>query len=174
MGIFIRNRPSKTLSNGFLSKWSSSELPLQYKLESNAFPINQFSTPDIITSLSYATANKGTRVVFSLDHSYTLLQSVLISNTNTDLDGGVYSIKEIDSSDSIIIDVRTNETSNTGDSVRYFPNYKGLVKVFAGSPDQHPYNIDGSKPLEEIGIIEVDFKDIERCKCRLCRCKRVR
>ena len=161
MGIFIRDRPSKTLSNGFLSKWSSSELPLQYKLDSNVFPINKIDTQYNITSLQYYSSEKGVRIQFDSNHNYSALKVVTINGTDTELDGGNYSIKKIISSSIIYIDTYTTDTSNTGTSVRYYPNYKGLVKVFAGSPDQHPYNLDGSKPLEEIGIIEVDFNYVD-------------
>ena len=161
MAISITDRPSKTLSNGFLSKWSSSELPLQYKLTNNRFPINTERLPVAISSLSYANDKNGTRLIVSdiSNASIFINRTLLIEGTGTDLDGGTYSVKEIVSDTEIILDVRTNKASTTGTAIRAFTNYKGLVKVFAGSPDQHPYNIDGSKPLEEIGIIEVDFKN---------------
>ena len=161
MAISITERPSKTLSNGFLSKWSSSELPLQYKLTSDLFPLNS-TTPLTITNLFYAANKKGVQVTFTGVTNFLNKYSVSINGTNTNLDGGVYSIKELISSNVIIIDVFTQETSSTGTAQRFYPNYKGLIKVFAGAPDQHPYNDNGSKPLEEIGIIEVDFKDINQ------------
>jgi hypothetical protein len=40
---------------------------------------------------------------------------------------------------------------------KYYKGYKGLVKVYAGSPEYHPYDADGSKPQREIGEIQVDF-----------------
>ena len=163
MAISITERPSKTLSNGFLSKWSSSELPLQYKLTSNRFPINTYRLPVTISSLSYANNKNGTVLIvsdISMSTSIFINRTVLIEGTGTGLDNGTYPVKEIVSNTEIILDVKTKETSSTGTAIRAFTNYKGLVKVFAGSPDQHPYNVDGSKPLEEIGVIEVDFKDI--------------
>ena len=57
------------------------------------------------------------------------------------------------------MDVSTEDTSSTGNCQKFYRNYTGLVKVFAGARDGHPYNLDGSKPLEEIGTIEVDFKE---------------
>ena len=162
MAISITDRPSKTLSNGFLSKWSSSELPLQYKLTNDLYP-NSYRSPVIISSLFYVNDKNGTRLIvsdISANGAIFVNRTVLIEGTGTDLDGGTYPVKEIVSNTEIILDVRTEETSSTGTANRVYANYKGLVKVFAGSPDQHPYNIDGSKPLEEIGVIEVDFKDI--------------
>jgi hypothetical protein len=159
MAITVTERPSKTLSNGFLSKWSSSELPLQYKLSNTFFPISSLPSYSI-SNLAYATDKKGVQITFSVTTSLIGKNTVSISGTNTSLDGGIYSIKEVISSNVIVIDVYTLETSTTGTAQQYFTNYKGLVKVFAGAPEQHPYNIDQSKPLEEIGIIEVDFKNI--------------
>ena len=162
MAISITDRPSKTLSNGFLSKWSSSELPLQYKLASNLFPINTSLPSVTISSLSYVNDKKGTRIIVSdiTGADIGLNRTVKLESTGTSLDGGTYSVKGVVSNTELILDVRTNETSTTGTAQRTVTNYKGLLKVFAGSPDQHPYNLDNSKPLEEIGIIEVDFKEI--------------
>ena len=44
-----------------------------------------------------------------------------------------------------------------GNAQTYYKGYKGLVKVFVGSPEYHPYNANGTKPQIEIGTIDVDF-----------------
>ena len=158
MPITITDRPSKTLDNGFLSKWSSSELPLQYELDTDLFPINKVDAASTIASLVYNTAVLGVVITFNAAHSYLALDTITIKDTNTSLDGGNFTIKAVDAV-TVTIDFYTTESSNTGTALKYYNNYKGLIKVFAGAPDQHPYNLDGSKPLREIGIIEVDFKD---------------
>jgi len=53
MAITITDRPSKELSNGFLSKWSSSEQPLQYELESDLYPNNTTGLTINVTNLVY-------------------------------------------------------------------------------------------------------------------------
>ena len=157
MPITITDRPSETIDNGFLSKWSSSELPLQYSLDSDLFPINKVDSADTITNLVYDPSVLGVVITFSAAHSYQTLETITVNSTTTSLDGGNFTIKNITST-TVTLDFYTTESSNTGTAIKYYNNYKGLVKVFAGAPDQHPYNLDGSKPLREIGIIEVDFK----------------
>ena len=158
MGIYITDRPSKTLSNGYLSKWSSSELPLQYELESDYFPINTVDTSYTITNLVYNSALLGTVLTLSVASPYIPLETITIDGTNTSLDGNVFTVKSFNGND-VVIDFYTTETATTGTTIKYYNNYKGLLKVFVGAPDQHPYNLDGSKPIIEAGTIEVNFKN---------------
>jgi len=95
-------------------------------------------------------------VTTALTHGLQVLDTITINGTGTELDGGNFSIKA-KTTLTLTLDFKTNDSSNTGTVKKYFNNYKGLVKVFVGAPDQHPYNLDGSKPLIEAGIIEVDF-----------------
>tara|TARA_Y100000361_G_scaffold152114_1_gene170838 strand:+ start:895 stop:3453 length:2559 start_codon:yes stop_codon:yes gene_type:complete len=161
MSITVVTRPEKTLSNGFLSTWNSSELPLRFKFENDLFPINKVDLIESIQSVNYAPDKQGTAITFSFPPViiWSVNDFVKITNTDTDLDDGYYKIKEFDGNFDMILDVYTEETSNTGNCQKYYRNYTGLVKVFAGARDGHPYNIDGSKPLKEIGVIEVDFKE---------------
>ena len=160
MAIEVITRPEKTLSNGFLSKWNSSELPLRYKLDSDLFPINKVDSSESITSVSYSSSKRGTVITLSSPASTVIeLDFVTVSGTGIeDLDGGNFQITEISGND-IVLDVKIEQSSNTGSILKYYRNYLGLVKVFAGARDGHPYNTDGSKPLEEIGTIEVNFTD---------------
>ena len=158
MGIYITDRPSKTLSNGYLSKWSSSELPLQYELQSDYFPINTVDTSYTITNIIYNSALLGTVLTLSVASPYIPLETITIDGTNTSLDGNVFTVKSFNGND-VIIDFYTTETATTGTTLKYYNNYKGLLKVFVGAPDQHPYNLDGSKPIIEAGTIEVNFKN---------------
>ena len=158
MGIYITDRPSKTLSNGYLSKWSSSELPLQYELQSDYFPINTVDTSYTITNIIYNSALLGTVLTLSVASPYIPLETITIDGTNTSLDGNVFTVKSFNGNN-VIIDFYTTETATTGTTLKYYNNYKGLLKVFVGAPDQHPYNLDGSKPIIEAGTIEVNFKN---------------
>jgi hypothetical protein len=159
MAITVTERPSKTLSNGFLSKWSSSELPLQYKFTSDRYPVNKVDTALNITSLVYNVGYVGVLITFLEDSPFTRYSEVTINGTGTALDGGIFSIKSLTTSTKqIVLDFYTEETSSTGTAVKNYPNYKGLVKVFSGLLDQHP--LESSKPIREIGVIEVDFKEV--------------
>ena len=138
MAITVTERPSKTLSNGFLSKWSSSELPLQYKFTSDKYPVNKVDTAFTVVSLAYNVGYVGVLITFSASHNYDRYDEVTINGTGTALDGGIFSIKTIPLSNQIVLDFYTEETSSTGSGIKNYPNYKGLVKVYSGLLDQHP------------------------------------
>jgi hypothetical protein len=157
MAVTVIERPSKTLSNDFLSKWSSSELPLQYKFTSDKYPVNNVDSAFTITSLVYDSAKLGVVVTFSANHDYDRYDEVTISATGTILDGGIFSIKNVPAADEIVLDYITNDVSVSGSCIKHYPNYKGLVKIYSGAPDQHP--AQSQKPMREIGVIEVDFKN---------------
>ena len=158
MAISVVTRPEKTLSNGFLSKWNSSELPLRYEFDNNLYPINTFDSSETITNVIYNSGKQGTVVTLS-SNSYVNAEFVTINGTGIeDLDGGNFQIKDVDGLD-IVLDVRVNETSSTGTTLKYYRNYLGLAKVFVGAREGHPYNTDDSKPLIEVGTIEIDFTD---------------
>ena len=65
MSITVVTRPEKTLSNGFLSTWNSSELPLRCKFENDLFPINKVDLIESIQSVNYAPDKQGTAITFS-------------------------------------------------------------------------------------------------------------
>ena len=160
MGLTITDRPSETLSNGFLSRWASSELPLQYTIQSDLYPINNQDSPTIISSLYYDSAEAGVIIqLLTSSNTFIPFETITVNNTGTSLDGNNFSIKKVLSNSNIIIDFVTQETSNSGTVIPYYNNYNGLVKVFAGAPDQHVYNVDGSKPMIQVGVIDVDFKN---------------
>ena len=78
------------------------------------------------------------------------------ADTNTSLDGGIFTIKAITGS-SVILDFFTTETTTTGSIIKYYNNYNGVVKVYAGARDGHPYNTTGIKPFTLIGEIVANF-----------------
>ena len=156
MALSVIQRPEKTLDNGFISRWNSSELPLKYTFSSDLYPTNKDDTPLNITNGVYVNAQKGYELTIGAN-SFVNLDSIKITGTNTSLDGGVFSIKSTTVT-TIVIDYFTTETTSTGSLIKYYNNYNGTVKVFAGAKDGHPYNTDSSKPFNLIGEISVDFK----------------
>jgi hypothetical protein len=156
MALTVIQRPEKTLDNGFISRWNSSELPLKYTFSSDLYPVNNIDTPLNITNGVYVNAQKGYELTIGAN-SFVNLDSIKITGTNTSLDGGVFSIKSTTVT-TIVIDYFTTETTSTGSLIKYYNNYNGTVKVFAGAKDGHPYNTDSSKPFNLIGEISVDFK----------------
>ena len=100
MAITIIDRPSKELTNGFLSKWASSELPLQYTIESDLYPINKVDTPNTITNLVYNSAELG--VVLTIGgHDFGAFDTITVNGTGTLLDEANFSIKKVTTSTSV-------------------------------------------------------------------------
>ena len=156
MALTVIQRPEKTLDNGFISRWNSSELPLKYTFSSDLYPVNQVSLFFYITNGVYNNALKGYELTTG-NHNLIPLDSITIFDTGTSLDGGVFSIKSTTTT-TIVIDYFTTETTNTGSLVKHYNNYRGVVKVFAGAKEGHPYNTDNSKPFNLIGEISVTLK----------------
>ena len=129
MAISVVTRPEKTLSNGFLSKWNSSELPLRYEFDNNLYPINTFDSSETITNVIYNSGKQGTVVTLS-SNSYVNAEFVTINGTGIeDLDGGNFQIKDVDGLD-IVLDVRVNETSSTGTTLKYLQKLFRVSKSF--------------------------------------------
>ena len=161
MALEVTKRPEKTLENGFVSRFNGSRTPLIYELSSDLYPTNNVDLFGNITNIEYKANKLGTEITFS---SFVALLNitdnnfVLINDTNTSLDGGVYRVKELTGSSSLILDTNYSGTWNSsGTGQRNYKGYKGLVNVYVGSPEYHPYNIGGEKPRYLAGVIEVDF-----------------
>ena len=155
MALTITKRPEKTLTNGYTSRWASSELPLKYTFSSDLYPVNNVNSAFTITNGAYNYALKGYELTIVLP-DFINLDSIQISGTNTSLDGGIFTIKGTTAT-SVIVDYFTTETTVTGSLIKYYNNYNGVVKVYAGARDGHPYNTDTSKPFRFIGEIIASF-----------------
>ena len=155
MALTITKRPEKTLINGYTSRWNSSELPLKYTFLSDLYPVNNYDSAFIITNGAYNYALKGYELTIALP-DFINLDSIQVTGTNTSLDGGIFSIKGTTAT-TVIIDYFTTETTVTGSLIKYYNNYNGVVKVYAGARDGHPYNTDTSKPFNLIGEIIASF-----------------
>ena len=90
--ISITKRPEKTLSNGYTSRWNSSELPLKYTFHSDLYPVNTVDTAWSITTSAYNAVLKGLELTVG-NHDLINLNQIEIKGTGTDLDGGIFSIK---------------------------------------------------------------------------------
>ena len=155
MALTITKRPEKTLTNGYTSRWNSSELPLKYTFLSDLYPVNNVDAALVITNGTYNYASKGFELTIGAN-SFINLDSIQVTGTNTSLDGGIFSIKGTTAT-TVIIDYFTTETTVTGSLIKYYNNYNGVVKVYAGARDGHPYNTTGIKPFRFIGEIIASF-----------------
>lgn len=167
MAISILSRPEKTLNNGYLSRWNASATPLQYKFSSNLFPNNQTDTASTLQGFSYeGGAVRGTKLNYLSIDNVTTDDYVKVDGTGK-IDG-IYKVKDVQPT-YIVIDLYTTESEVTpaiGTFQRYYKGYKGLAKVFVGSPEYHTYN-PSIKPQREIGIIEIDFSDGNEGVCNV-------
>ena len=160
MAIEVVSRPEKTLANGYLSRWNASKTPLIYKLSSNRFPTNNLDPISTITQYFYSLSEGGIVIADPSASNFIGVSFVKISGTQ--FIDGIYKILRVLNAGSFVIDGFTNESEGgggqaAGNAQAYYKGYKGLVKVFVGSPEYHPYNANGTKPQIEIGTIDVDF-----------------
>jgi len=160
MAIEVVSRPEKTLANGYLSRWNASKTPLIYKLSSDRFPTNNLDPISTITEYSYSLSEGGIVIADPSASNFIGVSFVKISGTQ--FIDGIYKILRVIDAGSFVIDGFTNESEGgggqtAGNAQAYYKGYKGLVKVFVGSPEYHPYNANGTKPQIEIGTIDVDF-----------------
>ena len=155
--ISVISRPEKTLSSGYVSRWNASRTPLNYKFSSAKFPVNSVDPTITVFNFSYNASLRGTLLNVSDTSSYSEGEYVKI--TSNEVINGVHKIINITDASNLVIDFFTNQSANglTDSMVRYYKGYKGLAKVYAGAPSYHPYNTDSSKPLTEIGTIEIEF-----------------
>ena len=166
MALTIEQRPEKTLESGLVSKWNASATPLQYKFSSDLFPVNNVDTPLSIVSYGYSSSQRGTILSFNISQT-SINQGDYITIEGTNAIDGVYKVLSNPTVAQITIDLFTSEAGNSGTAIKYYKGYKALVKVFAGSPEYHPYNTDGSKPQTEIGTIEVNFDQNNEGVCNV-------
>jgi len=157
MAITVTSRPEKTLSSGYVSRWNASRTPLNYKFSSDLFPVNSVDPTIAVFNFSYNASLRGTLLNVSDTSSYSEGEYVKI--TSNEVINGVHKIINITDASNLVIDFFTNQSANglTDSMIRYYKGYKGLAKVYAGAPSYHPYNADSSKPLTEIGTIEIEF-----------------
>jgi len=166
MALTIEQRPEKTLESGLVSKWNASATPLQYKFSSDLFPVNNVDPTISISSYLYSSSDRGTILTLSSPQS-SVNQGDYITITGTGPIDGVHKVLSTPTASFIVIDFFTSSTGTGGTAIKYYKGYKALVKVFAGSPEYHPYNTDGSKPQTEIGTIEVNFDQNNEGVCNV-------
>jgi hypothetical protein len=166
MALTIEQRPEKTLDSGLVSKWNASATPLQYKFSSNLFPVNNVDPTISISSYLYSSSDRGTVLTLSSPQS-SVNQGDYITIEGAGDINGVHKVLSTPTASFIVIDFFTSSTGTGGTAIKYYKGYKALVKVFAGSPEYHPYNTDGSKPQTEIGTIEVNFDQNNEGVCNV-------
>jgi len=151
MALTVISRPSKTIE-GVESTWNALNLPIQYKFNSDLFPVN--SVDSVISISSFANNGGFLEVTLSGASANTLEgETIVLSGVDVDSYNGVWKIKEVVSTTVFVLFVAYDSNITTGDFQKYYNNYFAEVKVYGGLPT---YHVDyASKPIQEIGVLRV-------------------
>ena len=151
MALTVTSRPSKTI-DGNSSSWNCANLPIQYKLNSDLFPVN--SSDPIINILSFAN-NEGYLQVNLAATSTTTLRGEYISISGCDVDSynTTWRIKTVLTTSTFVLEAAYNASITTGDFQKYYINYFAEVKVYGGLPSWHADHL--SNPIVEVGTLKV-------------------
>jgi len=151
MALTVNSRPSKTI-DGIESTWNALNLPIQYKFDSDLFPVN--SVDAVISISSFANNGGFLEVTLGAASANTLTdETIQITGADVDSYNGVWKIKEVVSTTVFVLFVAYDSTLTTGDFQKYYNNYFAEVKVYGGLPT---YHVDyASKPIQDIGTLRV-------------------
>ena len=144
-------QPVNSLAYTF-SNWVASDLPMQYELYSDKFPINTFDDNDTISSIANDGAGNATITLSSTSETYVKREYIRIQNASEDEYNGIWQVLSVVSSTEIVIDAPFTSTA-TGNFQRYYRNYMFRIKIYAGIPSGHTYNSEN--PIAEVGEIKV-------------------
>ena len=151
MALSVINRPSKEIE-GYESTWNAINLPIQYKLNSDLFPVNNVDTAFNITGAS--NDNSFLSVTISGASTNTLEgETIKIEGSDIESYNGIFRIKEKISDTEYTINVAYKGVPISGTFQKYYNNYFAEVRLYAGLPDSHAKNAE--KPIEVIGTLRV-------------------
>ena len=153
--------------------WSCVHLPIVYKLQSDAWPVNGLDTARTITT--FTNYNGYTSIVASGDIKATgtasALEQVILSGTSVD---GVYKIINCFSDTNFVIDLAYSAANvlSSGTVQYYYFNYHAKIKVYGGIAAGHTWQ--AQKPYELLatvkavpdssGIITININEILKKK----------
>ena len=151
MALTVVSRPAKEI-DGSTSTWNALNLPIQYKLDSDLFPLN--SAEASFASASFAN-NNGYLEVTVVGGTANILTGEYVKLSGSDVDSfdGNWKVKETISNTVYVLNVNYDATLTTTTLQKYYNNYFTEVKVFAGLPTWH---VDyASNPIIEVGVLRV-------------------
>ena len=144
----------------YTSYWNAGggNLPINYKLLSDKFPVNKV---DPALTISSVTNFQGfAQLNFSASHGLNAKEWIEITGTANY--NGVYNIAAIIDSDSLVINIKFNG-ADTGVGLKYYKSYHAIIRLFSGISDNHP--LSGMRPMKLIGDIPSvpDSANISTC-----------
>ena len=151
MALIVTQRPAKDIE-GYTSTWNAINLPIQYKFNSDLFPVNSVDT--IYSIISYTNENGLLRVQIS-GSALNILpgETIKISNSSIETYNGIWKIKTKNADDDYTLGLSFNGAGIGESFQKYYNNYFAEVKVYAGLPSFHPDFAD--KPEMEVGTLRV-------------------
>lgn len=151
MALTVISRPSKEIG-GKVSSWNALNLPVQYKFDSDLFPVNSV---DAIFSIASFSNNGGfLQVELSVDSINTLEgEYVSLSSVDVPSYNGAFRIKTVIDAKNFVLYISYNSDITVGDFQKYYNNYFSEVKVYGGLPSYHPDYL--AKPIQEVGILRL-------------------
>lgn len=134
------------------SKWVCVDLPIQYQVYSDKFPVNTFDDNDSISSIADDGAGNAQITLSATLETYVVREYIRITNATNEAYNGVWQVLAVSSSTVITVDAPFIGT-DTGNFQRYYRNYNIHAKIYAGIPDGHTFASEN--PMEEVGEIKV-------------------
>lgn len=123
--------------------WNSIFLPIVYKISNDRWPVNTIDSVTLIVSNADDNGFTSITTVAPLKTGVNALEFLEISNASTTEANGVWQIVEVNISNVYVINLPYELSGSlVGATVQYYyNNYQVKVKVFAGLPATHPWEI---------------------------------
>ena len=120
-------------------------IPVQYKIESDKFPLNQFDSLDIIDLIQDNDGFAQVQVSSSYE-DYEVPEWIRIQDCDVEFYNGIWQIKSI-YNDLITLDLPFVSNASEGTFQRYYYNYFVEVRVYCGFPAGHYFESENPTKL---------------------------
>lgn len=165
MSVSIKSRPEKTFPDGLESNVNSVFTAMPYTFESDLYPINKRDKAWFGDSIFFDTGEVGTSISLigsGTGEAYEIFDKIYITDCILEeLNNKVHTIKNIilGVPSILILDTFIDGVANECSTVKYYNNYKALVKVSVGLPVGH--SLEDDKPLVFVDELDVIFREEE-------------
>lgn len=152
MALTVLARPEAQLVEGssvyYISRWTASELPIVYEIESDIYPTN---TVDSAYAFASVANSGGYAQLYSASGFGSLVAGDTVDITTT---GNYPTSARVRSATSTTLTIDTVYTASSNGTVKKkYTGYAIVVKVFVGLPETHPMH--SSNPIAYVGSFAV-------------------
>lgn len=127
------------------SKWVTAHLPVQFRIESERFPVNTIDDIDSVASVEEGDGGLALFILAGTYEDYEVGEYVKISNATIGGYDGVFRIVEALYPTELLLEVSFLGNA-TADLQRYYRNYAIKIDVWAGIPNGH--QLQTRRPIE--------------------------